>query len=570
MDTIHQELHDFLHSPRRLLVAMGILLFGSAILAQWLYPTDRTLPFTIIDGKQVGGLSQEELEADLQARFSGPAEFKTGSKVITTAKLADAGITPQYELTVYRALDYPWWERSIPFSLFTRQWSTGNIAMQYSYDTSRIKEFVKTNVMSRCNAEAVSATINVKHEKLTLDEGVEGRKCDARQIEMSLHTLRPQSNRMMPIPYVTLHPKRVAAEIKPLFEQLKAQFADGIAIEVDGTVHKVSARDVVSWFIFREDGKTHQLKVALNDAKVTAYLTHLRKKFYKEPSVRVVYLLDGAEQREKEGTDGRTINIPPTLATLKRTILGMGNIVQASMQAVVPQTQYVNDYSLTSRGLGALLQTIAREKGSYGLSVIEIDGRKRVANADGNRSFTTASTYKIFVAYSVLKEIEAGHIKWGQEIRPGMDTEACWDEMLVYSLNPCSWSFADMVGGWARIEQQAHAQGMTSTFLNASDKRSTANDEALYFARLERGQLLQGASRQRLIDTLLHQHYKSGIPVGTSTSVANKIGFYEGYLHDIGIVYAPKGRYVLAVMTYGGTWGGIADVARRVNEYMQR
>lgn len=116
----------------------------------------------------------------------------------------------------------------------------------------------------------------------------------------------------------------------------------------------------------------------------------------------------------------------------------------------------------------------------------------------------------------------------------------------------------------------AHANGMVNTYLNASDKRSTSNDEALYFAKLETAQLLQGASRSKLIETLRHQHYRSGIPTGTGLDVADKIGFLDGYLHDVGIVYAPKGRYVLGVMTYGGSWSQIADVARRVNEYMQR
>jgi beta-lactamase class A len=548
---------------------MGVLLFGSVVVAQWLYPNDRTLPFAVIDGKQVGSEQRDVLLSELQDRYGKQVEFKAGEKILTKALLIDAGIIPQYEMVVKKALEYPWWERSIPFSLLTRQWSMGAIPMEFTYSVPRAEAFAKSQLIPRCNAEAVGASIVVQKGELVLAAGKEGRLCDVEGVIAALQNTKPQTQTVQ-LPYQVLYPQRKNNEVKRLFEHTKQRFAEGLAIEVDGTIYKVDAKTVISWLSFHEDKKTHQLKLAINDGRARTYLEKLQKKYYKAPTARTVYLLDGAERRQQAGTEGRTIAIEATMTTLKKSLMQSGGVVQATMQTVVPQTQYVNDYSVASQGLQALLQNLAREKGDYGITVIELDGRKRSANANGTRIYTTASTYKIFVAYAVLKEIEAGRIRWGQIIRDNMTTEDCWAEMLIYSMNPCSWVFADMAGGWGRLEQLARGYGMVNTQLTANDKHSTSNDESLYFAKLEQGQLLQGASRQRLLDTLKVQHYRSGIPTGTGYVVADKIGFLDGYLHDVGIVYAPKGRYVLGVMTYGGSWGQIADVARRVNEYMQR
>ena len=571
MDTIHQELHEFLHSPRRLLAAMSLLLFGSAIIAQIAYPHDRTMPFAVVDGQPVGAIQRDELIARLRTRYEAPVDFRVGTTTLASALPAEAGMVPDYSKTLAQATDYSWWERMIPFSLLTRQWSMGETPMHFRYETARLQTFVKERLLPRCNNDATSATIAVKNDQLILRSGTKGRACSQQALESALRqTARYTSQGLITLPYEVVYPVRSQHEVDALFKQTKQAFADGIALEVDGTIHKASAKQVISWLVFKEDKTSHQLHLGINSARIRNYLVSLQKKFYRAPTVQTVYLLDGMQQRQQQGKEGRTIALDATQAALKKALLQRKVIATATMEVVVPETRYVNDYSLTSRGLAALLQNLAREKGNYGISVIELDGKKRVADANGTRSFTTASTYKIFVAYGVLKEIEAGRMTWGQIIRADMNTEDCWAEMLVYSMNPCSWVFADLSGGWGRLEQMAHANGMVNTYLNASDKRSTSNDEALYFAKLETAQLLQGASRSKLIETLRHQHYRSGIPTGTGLDVADKIGFLDGYLHDVGIVYAPKGRYVLGVMTYGGSWSQIADVARRVNEYMQR
>jgi beta-lactamase class A len=59
--------------------------------------------------------------------------------------------------------------------------------------------------------------------------------------------------------------------------------------------------------------------------------------------------------------------------------------------------------------------------------------------------------------------------------------------------------------------------------------------------------------------------YRKGIPAGVQGTVADKVGFMNGLLHDAAIVYSPKGTYVIAVMTDGSSWATIADLARQID-----
>ncbi len=80
------------------------------------------------------------------------------------------------------------------------------------------------------------------------------------------------------------------------------------------------------------------------------------------------------------------------------------------------------------------------------------------------------------------------------------------------------------------------------------------------------GQILaQQTSRDRWIETMKGNVYVSGIPTGIpGATVADKVGFMDGLLHDAAIIYSKKGDYVLIIMTNGSSWGNIAALAKEI------
>jgi beta-lactamase class A len=61
------------------------------------------------------------------------------------------------------------------------------------------------------------------------------------------------------------------------------------------------------------------------------------------------------------------------------------------------------------------------------------------------KQFVTASTYKLFVAYSVLKRIDGGTRELGHRV------PHCFNKMISQSDNACAESFQTSLGGLALL-----------------------------------------------------------------------------------------------------------------------
>ena len=203
--------------------------------------------------------------------------------------------------------------------------------------------------------------------------------------------------------------------------------------------------------------------------------------------------------------------------------------------------------------------------------MIELSGKKRRASYNGDTQVTPASTYKLFVAYSILKRTENGQLSWNYVLpgTGGRTVEQCFDDMIVKSDNACPESIlnGEKVGR-AAVQADVQELGMSGTnFRNVNGLQSTANDLSQFVAMLEMRQLpLSQDSQDRLISAMQRNIYRQGIPAGASGTVADKVGFLNGLLHDAAIVYSPKGTYALVIMTDGSSWAEIASIARQIEE----
>lgn len=277
---------------------------------------------------------------------------------------------------------------------------------------------------------------------------------------------------------------------------------------------------------------------------------------------------DFVETSRLNGASGRALDVEATAGALNTFLNGETEdapVVQT--RSVAPSVQYTRSYSPTDTGLSALMKNFAEARpGIYGIRLIELSGARRNASYNGDRQFTTASTYKLFVAYSTLLRIENGSWSWSDQITGGRDLTRCFDDMIVKSDNPCADALLRKIG-FSQITNEAKAIGATRTsFLGTDGITSTANDEALLLSLLQTGQILnQQSSRNTFISALQRNIYRQGIPAGIpSATVANKVGFLDAWLHDAAIVTAPTGTYVLVILTENSSWATIADLARQI------
>lgn len=539
------------------------------VIAQLIYGAQgRALPFTSIDGRNVAGDTAVAIERDIQSGY-GDARLQVtveGRNLNTT--LSAAGLIPDSDRSIRQVIDYPLWQRFTPFTIL--KGLGANYPVYAQLDDERFTEFTKT-VTSLCAIQASDASVAVIDGVLRLTPAQVGATC-------SLASLRDQFAHLplsMRLNYKVVQPTTVQPAVstdaaKQLLVRAQALIDRRLTLTVLNEAHTPDAATIAGWVVFTTDAATKRPTVGLSDDVIAAYLQTLQGSVYIAPGVTMISVLDGQEVGRTIGSVGRGIAIEHGLEHIKKQLMVGDGQVDLQLAVLQPTLQYSRSYSRTNAGLQALLSYIVEQKGDMAISVRQLGGAGLSAHARGDKVYTPASTYKLFVAYAVLKRIESGQMHWDDQAAGGRTVAACFDTMIIHSDNPCSEWFGQTIG-WRTITDMLRGVGLSSatSLYTARGFEATANDEVLFLTKLQAGQLLSPTSTDRLLDVMKRQIYRSGIPAGVGGVVADKVGFLNGLLHDAAIIYAPGGTYVMVIMSNGSSWGQVADAARRVDAWLQ-
>ncbi|HVE81084.1 MAG TPA: serine hydrolase [Candidatus Dormibacteraeota bacterium] len=228
--------------------------------------------------------------------------------------------------------------------------------------------------------------------------------------------------------------------------------------------------------------------------------------------------------------------------------------VQPTQHAVAPLTDIQNALNEYSAG------------SAVPISAMMIDLKTGAqAGTGAEKVFTSASLYKLFVAQAVYKMVDSGSLTLSSAVKgTGLSVEQCLNRMITVSDNPCAMALGSVIG-WEKQNTTLAAAGYTGTTLHRTNPlKTTAGDTALLLKRLYDGTLLSPNSTQHFLDLLKAQKINNRLPASlpAGTVVAHKTGDLDGLSHDAGIVYGPKGDYVIAVMS--GPWSNMGQAATSI------
>jgi beta-lactamase class A len=281
----------------------------------------------------------------------------------------------------------------------------------------------------------------------------------------------------------------------------------------------------------------------------------------------------------------------PVLALLVVLGLGPAFVVPAPALPVpprfagpVPQTDsaaapllYSSAPDYPDANLQAILDSfLADAQGDWSASVKKLDtGQFASFNAD--EQTVSASLYKLFVFYEVLRQEKAGtfslsdrltiteeHAAYDRSLKQLIWTvgdkvriEMLLDRMITVSDNTSALTLADLVGLDA-INASIRRMGLEETHLDfgrGGDNMTTAAEYSTVLENLATGQLLDRQASRYMIDLLLAQQHNDLIPEGVPNGIpiAHKTGSLNGLRHDAGIVYGPNGPYVITVLSWNVT-----------------
>ena len=556
--------------PRRFVTYLVGGLLGLLILVQLFYPTGTLTPFSSIEGVDLGGTSKKDAITILDEKFNTSkvgAYFNSSDTAFFKATPNKLGISSSNKQRI-EAINYHWFLRLIPSSLFWAHTFTDNVkGLDYQRNQAKLTTFINDTFGENCHLDVRDATVEVKDEAIQSVEAFSGGDCDFDELNTKLSAVAPTINGAK----VTISGNEILPTISTktadeLAVHVKEVIKDGINVNDGKDKHKIPKDILRTWLDFGViEGK---LDYFFSAERSKAYLGERIASVVEKPiGESTVTLKDFAEVSRDAGQSGIVFNQAKMLSSIKSSLEKKEKVVAVEVDTIEPRLKYVRTYSPNDPALNALLKKYAdTHPGTYGVSLRELSGQRRNASYRGGTVYTTASTYKMFVAYSTLLRVESGAWKWTDPINGGRDLTECFNDMIQLSDNECAVALLKKVTVRSLTDEARAIGAVNTSFLIANDLKSTAEDESLLLGLLESKQILsQQSSRDVWIAAMKKNVYRQGIPKGIpSAVVADKVGFLDAWLHDASIVYSPKGTYVLVIMTEGSSWANIAELAGQI------
>lgn len=558
---------------KRLIFLLAAELIVLVIVAQFLYPTNKLLPFTSVDNISLSGWSKADATGALNNHYNQleiPIYLGQENTVLRTVKTADIGLDVDNNERIAN-ISYPWYLRLVPSSILWASFFTDSAQPKLARDDLVMTNFINNEMKSgSCFIEPKNANIRVLGGELSVEDAVDGGTCTSGDIRTALESYNPVSTKDIRIAVRVDSPDVTTADAQELKEIISQRISEGVDVVVLGESVFIGRDKLVEWLDFSVvKGK---LDFSFNEKRAESYLGELfASKVSVKATATIVTTNDFVETSRKPGLDGQKLDVGATLNSIKAHINDEGSIASVATAKVKSPIEYHRKYTNTNTGLMALMQNFASShKGSYGITLVELSGQYRWASHNGDKQFVTASIYKLFVAYSTLLRIENGSWKWTDKVDGDKNTATCFDDMIVISDNNCAKALLERIG-FTNITNEAHALGCTNTSFLGTNIISSSRDIASLLSSLAKGEILKKqSSRDRWISAMKRNVYRQGIPSGVSAVVADKVGFLWDLLHDAGIVYSPHGTYVLVVMTNKSSWANIAELTHQLDQLISK
>lgn len=529
------------------------------------------LPYSHVDNLAVGGWKKTDVAWELDRRYLKtriPIYFGTNGTPYRSPVTSEVGMVIRNQERVDQ-MSYSWWLRLLPTSLAWAHVLQRTTEPTYEISQPVLDTYIQKELGQSCDVAAVDAGIVFEDNSLQVVASEMGGICQTATIKAAVMKSRPTLSRdiSVRIPITEIAPAISTEQARAFITSLTERIGAGVPVQIgDGSAVIVPADQLISWLDFTTE--TDKITLQINRERAVEFLVkNIAPKVAISAGVTKVTTRDFIETERRDGTNGQTLEIDKTLSAIESLLRGERAEAGVVVDLTVPKVEYTRSYSPTDTGFSALLQNFAKDHaGVFGVSFTELSGKHRHASYNESKAFVTASTYKLFVAFSTLKRVDAGVWSWEDaNISAGRNLATCFDDMIVKSDNECAQALLKKIG-YKTITDEVKSIGLVNTSFTTGDTpHSTASDEALFLAQLEMSQLpLFPAGRDRLLGAMKRNIYRQGIPAGASGVVADKVGFLWGLLHDSAVVYSPSGTYVLVIMTDGSSWRAIADLTRQI------
>lgn len=245
-------------------------------------------------------------------------------------------------------------------------------------------------------------------------------------------------------------------------------------------------------------------------------------------------------------------------------------IINPIIHSVTKGSQEV--LSLFTQGVDQrIASSVAKSEGVYSVIVIDLKNNQTYS-LNPDQVYNSASLYKLWVMAATYQAISDGKIRRTDiltdsvenlnksfniasseaELKSGtmrMTVNEALDKSITVSDNYSALLLTKKLGipainSFLKRQQLTHSQTSQLPVTSASDI-------ALFYLKLYNHQLVNYDSSNEMIELLRRQAINDRIPkyLPSTISVAHKTGELDTMKHDAGIIFTPKGDYILVMLS---------------------
>ncbi|MEO8284842.1 MAG: serine hydrolase [Chloroflexota bacterium] len=234
-------------------------------------------------------------------------------------------------------------------------------------------------------------------------------------------------------------------------------------------------------------------------------------------------------------------------------------------------------------------------RGTWGVAIKKLDtGQFAVVN--GDRQQVSASLYKLWVLAELYHQVSLGDINLDDSATVSYD-DAYYDAslgdvrlsagndvtfrgaaklMITVSDNTAAALLVRNLGAdnINRFMQQNELNDSVLDWSGSGDNLTTPLDVMRELELIATSKMVDADSSEEMLNLLLDQQINNRLPVGlpAEARIAHKTGDLSSLLHDAGIVYGPRGPFIIVAMasdlySLDEVWEKMPELARRVYDY---
>lgn len=561
-------------NKQTLITAFTFAIF-SIIVLQLIFIPNNSLAFNSKVGNT--NLSKKPKTQAINLLSSQPQKitiaYKDGEKSIDSK---DAGININAEQTINNLTIISLKDKLVPLLPIIKPYlQKSSKQAVYSVDDTKLNEF-SNSIANDLAKPATDATATIENNQLSIKQESAGVSYDPAEISNTIKNLPLLNTSKIELKPNEINAKVDAKKLSVLSEKFDKIKNQQLTLKIDSLSQQITSEQLISTLDIISADDTY--KFVINKDKILPIFTEINQKYSVPAGTTQVKLIDDIEVSRQNGQPGKTINKDAAFAALDDWVNNPNaDTIQLKPLSLAANVVYQKQYSKSSAQLQAKINAwIATHNGSYQVAVVELGGQGREASFNVTQQTVMASTYKTFLAYTAYKLAESGSLDLNTALYGGKNVEQCIATMIINSDNDCAVALGRKIG-WSKADQIIASAGFNNVKLNNydaagnlnSDKMVNAKEQAKFIAQLSAGSLISNQNTNKLLGYMKNQVYRNGIPAGSRGAVvADKVGFLDNYLHDVGVVYGAKSTYALVIMSEGSSWSNIKDLSQAIYDFM--